>query len=180
MRLARHGYVTELIETTTFEEANCRAIPWVKQRSRWLKGYMMTYGVHLRDPGLLLRQLGWRKFLGFHVFFATTLSQFLLAPVLWTFWISAFGVEHPLLAALPPWVGLMLMGLFLLTEALQLVVTIAAMRLTPNRINPLWALALHLYFPLGSLASYKAAWEMLAKPFWWDKTSHGHFDPVET
>ena len=179
MRLARHGYVTELIETTTFEEANCRAIPWVKQRSRWLKGYMMTYGVHLRDPRLLLRQLGWRKFLGFHVFFATTLSQFLLAPVLWTFWITTFGFTHPLLAALPAWAGMAMIGLFLVTEALQLAVTIAALRLTPNRINPLWALALHVYFPLGSLASYKAAWEVLAKPFWWDKTSHGHFDPVE-
>lgn len=179
MRLARHGYVTELIETTTFEEANCRALPWVKQRSRWLKGYMMTYGVHLRDPHLLLRQLGWRKFLGFHVFFATTLSQFLLAPVLWTFWITTVGIEHPLLAAMPAWAGMAMMGLFLLTEALQLVVTIAALRLTPNRVNPLWALALHFYFPLGSLASYKAAWEVLAKPFWWDKTSHGHFDPVE-
>ena len=30
IRLARHGYVTELIPTVTFEEANCRAWPWVK------------------------------------------------------------------------------------------------------------------------------------------------------
>lgn len=43
IRLARHGYRTELIDTVTREEANCRMIPWIKQRSRWLKGYAMTY-----------------------------------------------------------------------------------------------------------------------------------------
>ena len=85
MRLARHGYRTELIETTTGEEANCRALPWVKQRSRWLKGYMVTYGVHMRDPALLWRQLGPRKFAGFQILFLCTLSQALLVPVLWSF-----------------------------------------------------------------------------------------------
>ena len=49
IRLARHGYHTEIIDTVTQEEANARAWPWVKQRSRWLKGYAITYGVHMRN-----------------------------------------------------------------------------------------------------------------------------------
>jgi hypothetical protein len=32
------------------------------------------------------------------------------------------------------------------------------------------------YYPLATLAAYKAAWEMLVQPFYWDKTSHGEFD----
>ena len=176
MRLARHGYRTELIATTTFEEANCRALPWVKQRSRWLKGYFMTYAVHMRAPRALLRQLGWWKFLGFQVFFLTTLSQYVLAPVMWSFWIVPLGLPHPVLTALPDlWHGA-LVGLFLATEVLLLSLTVVALRLTPNRISPLWAPVLHLYFPLGALASYKALWELTCKPFYWDKTSHGHFD----
>ena len=47
VRLARHGYVTELIPTVTYEEANCRPWRWVRQRSRWLKGFMITYIVHM-------------------------------------------------------------------------------------------------------------------------------------
>ena len=58
IRLARHGYRTELIDTVTEEEANCRALPWIKQRSRWIKGYMMTWAVHMRDPGCCGAQLG--------------------------------------------------------------------------------------------------------------------------
>ena len=64
LRLARHGYKTELIDTVTQEEANCRALPWVKQRSRWLKGYAMTWAVHMRDPRRLWRELGPRGFIG--------------------------------------------------------------------------------------------------------------------
>ena len=52
-RLARHGYRAEMVNTVTEEEANCRPWPWIKQRSRWLKGYMATYLVHMRRPGLL-------------------------------------------------------------------------------------------------------------------------------
>lgn len=176
MRLARHGYRAEILETVTEEEANCRALPWVKQRSRWLKGYMMTWAVHMRDPALLWRQLGPRKFFGFQILFLCTLSQFLLAPVLWSFWLVPLGVPHPLAAALPPMVMLGLMGLYLLTEVVNLTVNVMGLRRTKHNLSMLWVPTLHFYFPLGALASYKAAWEMLTKPFYWDKTSHGHFD----
>ncbi|MDT8857037.1 glycosyltransferase [Paracoccaceae bacterium Fryx2] len=179
IRLARHGYRTELIDTVTEEEANCRALPWVKQRSRWLKGYMMTWSVHNRDPALLWRQLGARKFIGFQVFFLSTLSQFLLAPVLWSFWLVPLGVPHPVADVLPPGLWWALVGLFLTTEAMNIAVGIAALRMTRHRLSPLWVPTLHFYFPLGALASYKAAWEMVARPFYWDKTSHGHFDPID-
>lgn len=178
IRLARHGFRTELLPTTTFEEANCRALPWIRQRSRWLKGYMMTYAVHMRSPRLLLRQLGWWKFAGFQVFFMTTLSQFLLAPVMWSFWLVPLGVPHPLVTAMPGWLYALTAGIFMFTEVMLLVVTLVSLRLTPNRINPLWAPVLHFYFPLGALASYKAAWELVTRPFWWDKTHHGLFDPL--
>ncbi|QCO56981.1 glycosyltransferase (plasmid) [Pseudorhodobacter turbinis] len=176
MRLARHGYRTEILDTVTEEEANCRAIPWVKQRSRWLKGYMMTWAVHMRSPRLLWKQLGARKFIGFQILFLCTLSQFLLAPVLWSFWLVPLGVPHPLAAALPPVVMLGLVGLYLLTEVINLTVNIMGLSKTKHKMSLLWVPTLHFYFPLGALASYKAAWEMVTKPFYWDKTSHGHFD----
>ena len=48
IRLARHGYYTQLLDTVTQEEANCHVLPWIKQRSRWLKGYAVTWLVHMR------------------------------------------------------------------------------------------------------------------------------------
>jgi hypothetical protein len=137
----------------------------------------MTYAVHMRDPALLLRQLGWWRFAGFQVFFLTTLSQYVLAPVLWTFWLVPLGVPHPVITALPPGLYQALFGLFLFTEVLLIALTLVALRLTPNRLSPLWAPMLHFYFPLGSLASYKAIRELIDRPFWWDKTSHGQHDP---
>ncbi len=178
MRLARHGLRTELIDTVTEEEACCRAYPWVKQRSRWIKGYMMTWMVHMRDPVLLWRQLGAWKFLGFQVLFVATLSQFLLAPVLWSFWVLPFGLPHPVADAMSPGLFNAMFWLFIGTEVVNFTAGLIGLRATKHGMSPLWLLTLSVYFPLGSLASYKAASELVTKPFYWDKTSHGHFDGV--
>ena len=52
IRLARHGYSTEILDSTTWEEANSQVNNWIKQRSRWVKGYFQTHLVHTRDAVL--------------------------------------------------------------------------------------------------------------------------------
>lgn len=176
LRLARHGYRTELVPTVTGEEANCRPLPWIRQRSRWLKGYAMTWAVHMRAPRLLWRQLGAWRFLGVQVLFLGTLSQFVLAPLLWSFWIVAFGLWHPVAALLPPAGPGLLFALFLVSEAASIGIGLWAVRGRSHRHLLKWVPSLHLYFPLAALAAWKALHELVARPFFWDKTAHGLFD----
>ena len=178
MRLYRHGYRTELINTVTEEEANCRALPWVKQRSRWIKGYMMTWRVHMRDPARLWRDLGPKGFVGFQVLFLGSLTHALLGPLLLSFWIVSLGLPHPVADALPGAAFLALIGIFLLSEALNLTLGFMALRRTRHGFHPAWLLTLHAYHPLATFAAYKALWEMVWRPFYWDKTHHGKFDPI--
>lgn len=172
-RLARHGYRTEMLHTVTGEEANCRLWPWIKQRSRWLKGYMTTYLVHMRRPVQLYRQLGAWKFWGFQAHFITALSQFVLAPVLWSFWLVLFGLSHPLDAVLAREVLVAFGSLFLMVEVVNIVIHTAAVRGRPHRHLLPWVPTMHLYAPLGAIAAYKAVYELVLKPFFWDKTTHG-------
>ncbi|MFN5999272.1 MAG: glycosyltransferase [Paracoccaceae bacterium] len=179
IRLARHGYRTELIETVTHEEANCRPLPWVKQRSRWIKGYIMTWAVHMRQPRLLWRQLGPKGFLGFQVLFLGTIAQFLLAPLLWSFMLLPLGFEHPLYTALP-WPALWIIGgTFFLSEAANIIIGALGLGRTTHGLSLLWVLTLKLYYPLASLAAYKGLMELATRPFYWDKTTHGLFDPAD-
>lgn len=175
VRLARLGYRTEIVATTTHEEANCRPIPWVKQRSRWLKGFAMTWGVHMRDPRGLVRAIGFWPAVGFHLQMFATVQQFLLAPVLWSFWLFSLGFSHPLTGFGGAWLGPAVIALFLLSEALNIAVAAWAVRRTHPGLG-LWAPTLYFYFPLACLAAWKAAYEIVAKPFYWDKTLHGVFD----
>lgn len=178
IRLARRGYRTELLDTVTGEEANCRVIPWIKQRSRWIKGYMMTWAVHMRRPGLLWRQLGPRRFLGFQVMFLGSILQSLLAPLMWSFWVLPLGLWHPLAAAMARAEVWLMIGLFLLSEAVNIALGVVALKRSGHRLSALWVPTLHLYFPLAALAAYKGLWEMLSRPYYWDKTSHGLYDPA--
>ena len=177
VRIARFGYRTEFIQTATHEEANCRPWRWVKQRSRWLKGFMVTYLVHMRDPRGLIADIGWRKFLGLQAFFIGTLSQFLLAPVLWSFWLHALALPHPAQSVFDASLMVVVMSLFLVTELVNLTVALCAVSGPAHRFLMPWAVTLPLYFPLGAVASYKALYELALKPFYWDKTQHGHSAP---
>ncbi|MCG7519654.1 glycosyltransferase [Ruegeria sp. Ofav3-42] len=173
VRLSRAGYRTEMVDTTTFEEANFRAWPWVKQRSRWLKGFMVTYLVHMRAPMRLLRDLGLKRFLGVQAFFLGTIGQFLLAPVLWLFWLATLGLPGPFDPLLPDWAFYALIGLFLAAEITNLIVGMLAVASRERRFLMPWVPTMPLYFPLGVLAAYKALWELASNPFFWDKTQHG-------
>jgi len=176
VRLCRAGWRTEMIDTATFEEANCRVWPWIRQRSRWLKGFMVTYLVHMRSPRRLLRDLGPWRFIGFQAFFIGTLGQFLMAPVLLSFWLVVFGFAHPVSAVLP---GTLIVGgvsALLLSETLGLCIGMAAVSRPGRRHLLLFVPTMMFYFPLGMIAAYKALGELLLKPFFWDKTEHGHAD----
>lgn len=173
VRLARHGYVTELLPTVTHEEATSRAWPWVRQRSRWLKGFMITYFVHMRQPRQLMRDLGFKRFMGLQTIFLATFSQFAAAPLLWSFWLTLTGIPHPVEITLGASVLWGFVGIFVLSEVLSLSMGIYAVSGRAHRHLVGYVPTMMLYFTLGALASYKALWEMVRNPFFWDKTQHG-------
>ncbi len=176
LRLARHGWRTEVIDTVTGEEANCRMIPWIKQRSRWIKGYAMTWAVHMKNPWRLWRDLGTWRFLGFQVLFLTTMLHLLSGPVLLTLWLALLVPGHPLMEALPPHLLWTLPAYLIACEAVTLAVCILGLKRSTHRLAWPWALTMHVYFPLAALSGLKALWELLVKPFYWDKTVHGLHD----
>ncbi|MFD2738505.1 glycosyltransferase family 2 protein [Sulfitobacter aestuarii] len=173
IRLARQGYVTELIDTVTYEEANCRAWPWVRQRSRWLKGFLITWCVHMRAPRRLWADLGPLRFLGVQTLLLATFSQFTCAPLLWSFWLTLFGIAHPVAQTLGNEAMWAMAGFFLAAEVLNLSLSLCALtRLgRPHLLG--WVFTLPFYFLLGALAALKALQEFVTCPFYWDKTEHG-------
>ena len=67
IRLSRFGYRTAVINSTTYEEAPARLGAWLRQRTRWFKGWMQTWAVHMRTPWRLARELGLGGFLAFQL-----------------------------------------------------------------------------------------------------------------
>lgn len=176
MRLARRGYVTELLPTVTMEEATCHPWPWVKQRSRWLKGFLITYCVHMRRPTALLRDFGWLRFLGFQAMFLATVSQFAALPLLWSFWLPVLGWPHPFVAIMGAGIVLPVTLFFVASEILNIAIGLLAVSNRPHRHLIPWVFTLPFYFPLGALACYKALYELVTAPYYWDKTRHGTTD----
>ncbi|MEQ3626088.1 MAG: glycosyltransferase family 2 protein [Celeribacter sp.] len=175
LRLRRGGYRTEMFATVTQEEATTAIWPWIRQRSRWIKGYAMTWAVHMRAPGRLWRGLGPVAFFGVQLMFAGAVIQSLVAPLLWSAWAIPLGLPHPLtdmVAAHPLAAGLIATGLGL-CGALNIMCGVLAVSRPQRRHLRAWVPALMLYYPLATVAAWKALAELIWRPFFWDKTSHG-------
>ena len=103
----------------------------------------------------------------------TALSQVVLAPFLWSFWLVFFGLPHPLDPLLSRTALVAFGALFLAIELLNLTIYMASVARPKHRHLLAWVPTMHFYLPLGAVAAYKALYELVFKPFFWDKTQHG-------
>lgn len=176
LRLARRGWKTRLIPTVTWEEANCRPVAWIRQRSRWTKGYLMTWLVHMRHPLALWRDLGTPGFLAMQALFLGALLQVMLAPLQLSFLLYPPGPGHPFLDGLPPATVATLATFFLFAQLASLTLGAVALRIAGHPPQWRWLPLTIPYFLLATLAGLKALAEALSRPFHWDKTRHGQHD----
>ncbi len=174
VRLARAGYATGLIDSETAEEATRTPLAWIRQRSRWQKGYLITWLTHMRAPRRLWRDLGPRGFLGFQAHFIGAASAFLAQPLFWAIWAlpqAAGGIldAPPLRGPL----GAALLGALLIGQGVVVASCLLGLRRSGREGLRLTALSLPLYWPLGAISAMKSLAETAIAPMYWDKTEHG-------
>ncbi|MGV3489906.1 MAG: glycosyltransferase [Devosia sp.] len=172
VRLARAGLRTATIDSRTSEEAPITVGAWLKQRTRWMKGWMQTLLVHNSDMPSLWRGLGWRGFLGFQIYVGSMVlsaplhTAFMLGFIPWLLWGGPSGE--------PPSVwDIVAAATFLIGYAgPALLVVIGLRRLGRTDLLPQQFL-LPFYWMLHSVAVILAAIELVRMPHFWAKTKHG-------
>ena len=174
IRMSREGYRVRVLESNTLEEANSDFVNWVKQRSRWYKGYLQTFLVHMRSPMQARREMGWKGTAHFCVFVGGTPIIALLNPVFWVLTVLWFVAHPAFMREIFPgpvyYLGLLCwaVGNFLLAY-----LTLLSCRVT-RRGDLLWAvLTVPIYWVMMSMASIKAWWQLVGTPTFWEKTVHG-------
>jgi cellulose synthase/poly-beta-1,6-N-acetylglucosamine synthase-like glycosyltransferase len=174
LRFARLGLKTAMLESTTGEEANSQVANWIRQRSRWSKGYMQTLLVHTRRPLRLVRELGARATAGFLLTIGGAVVTALLAPIFWAMLLVWLYVQPEWIAALFPGpvyyaasVSLVAGNFLLIFLSLCAAVARGHDDLAPH------ALLTPIYWVLMSAATYMALVELFFRPHHWHKTEHG-------
>ncbi len=174
IRIYRLGNKTAVIPSTTWEEATSRIVPWIKQRTRWIKGYMQTYLIHLRNPSKLYREFGFMKLLSFHLFVGGNVFTHLVNLLLFFIFLISItlGFEKTRLL-FPPLV--LEFALFNLIVGNLLLLLLHVMAISKRKMKGMAILILTvpIYWLLHSLASYRALYQLFVKPHYWDKTDHG-------
>jgi cellulose synthase/poly-beta-1,6-N-acetylglucosamine synthase-like glycosyltransferase len=168
------GYKVAIINSTTYEEANNEMFNWVRQRSRWIKGYMQTHLVHMRNPVALWKKLGWKGFLGFNFFIGATPVTFLVYPLLLCVFFCYVILDLETIRTLfPDWVLFMSIVNLMVGNILMIYVNMMAVFKRRYYELILFAVANPVYWLLHSWAAYKGLYQLVVKPFYWEKTNHG-------
>ena len=175
-RLARQGWRTTVVASTTWEEAPAGFRSWFRQRTRWLKGWMQTYLVHTRRPLRLVADLGLRGALGFHTLMGGLVLSALAHPLLYALlaWQAASGrllapAETLLEAVLWAAAWINLTAGYLASIAVG---AVSALRRGQPGLA-LSALLMPLCWLLVSAAAYRALYQLATDPYRWEKTEHG-------
>ncbi|MBW8303364.1 MAG: glycosyltransferase [Brevundimonas sp.] len=165
-RLWSRGWRLGVISRPTWETPPGRIFDWLPQRTRWLKGYMQTWGVHTRRP--------WR--LGLRGAFALMMtvgagvaSAAVHGPSL--AWMGA-TVLVASMAGLAPETPALALGVLILGAASAWLSCAIGARRAGVSYGPVDMITAPAYWALQSLAALHAGWRLVREPFAWDKTRH--------
>jgi hypothetical protein len=173
VRASMEGYKVGVIDSTTYEEANSRLPNWIKQRSRWVKGYMQTFLVHNRHPLKTIKAMGFWRWFGYTWLIGGTPATFLLFPIMWALFTASIFVNIYGNIHIPD--ALFYLSIFNLVVGNAIAIFIAALGVFPRKNYKLlpYALLSPVYWLFQSIGAYKGLWQLIFKPFYWEKTAHG-------
>lgn len=174
VRIFRGGMKTSMFNTHTHEEANNEVWNWIRQRSRWLKGFILTYLVHMRSPVKLFKELGPKSFLMFQLAFCGNFMVPLLNPVLWVTFIAWLVVPQfvpQLIQSRALW--WICFGNLVVGNIFYIGIHFVSAFKTNRKNLAVFSLLMSLYWVLLSVDAWRGFYQVFTKPFIWEKTNHG-------
>lgn len=177
MRMVKHGFKTAIVDSTTMEEANSDFKNWLNQRTRWIKGYMQTYLVHMRRPSEFKNTRQEPHLLAFQIIVGGKILSMFINPFMWITTILYFTLRPivgPTIEQLFPG-PVLYMGVFCLIAGnflyLYYYMIGCAKREQYDLIK--YVFLVPLYWIAMSIAAWKAVYQLFRKPHFWPKTIHG-------
>lgn len=175
-RFARFGYRSMMFPSTTYEEAPLTFGVWLRQRTRWTKGWIQTWQVHMRHPRRLWHEMGPAGFLTLNIMIGGNVLSALAYPIMIYIMLSHLFAD--MLASPPLPLSMnwpMPLHLATLVAGLFSSIVIGSIGLARRgRLRDSWILGLTvLYWACLSVAAWRALAQFIWNPYHWEKTTHG-------
>lgn len=164
-----------VLGSTTWEEAPVTWRVWHGQRTRWIKGWLQTYFVHMREPLRLLVEFGPWRFLGFQLLIGGLLASVFLHPLLYILIVASLLGPAPLSPPSDPVLfSIWATAGFNLTAGVVTALGLAGLAVVRRGRASLllWLPLMPLYWLLVSIAAWSALFELIRAPTRWSKTPH--------
>lgn len=182
IRIFRKGFGSGMmLESHTWEQSTTTVSTWVRQRTRWVQGFIQTSIVQLRYPLLLKKELkSWRNFFAFLILVPGNVVLVILNMLQWAMFLFWNLTSAPFLqVAYNGAVLYVAMTSFVLGNFLFVFFAIYSLYARKHYAIAPWGLLTFAYWFLHGFATIRAAIRFFFYPSKWDKTSHSVAKPPQ-
>jgi cellulose synthase/poly-beta-1,6-N-acetylglucosamine synthase-like glycosyltransferase len=163
IRISMYGYKMGIIDSYTEEEAPVEVKTWVKQRSRWIKGYWQTFFTFCK----VQQKYKLKDILSVYLYIGFGTYAFLFQPflIIMLFFNKTYYLKNLF------FIGYLSLLAFVLPTAIYGACKVFYKKISIYKILFI-SILYPFYFFLHSLASLIAVYELCTLPFFWHKTTH--------
>lgn len=176
-RLFKIGYLTAIINSTTYEEATSNVFNWIRQRSRWIKGYIQTFLVHNRNPIEFIQKHGIHAII-FQLVVGGRIAFMLVNPLMWILTVVYFIAKSTIGELIEQLFPMIIFYIALLSlvfgNFLQMYYYMIGLVQRGHFHLVKYVFLIPIYWFIVSVAAVKASIQLIQNPFYWEKTLHGH------
>lgn len=173
LRASSAGFKVGTVNSTTWEEACSKTPAWIRQRTRWIKGYMVTALVDLRRPVKFTRAAGARSLATMIGLIAGTPLMFLAYPLVWGMTLATYIGFSMTEFTMPEWIGAFAVWNFIVGNLAMIgVAAWTGARRHSWRLAG-YALLNPIYWFMHAFAAWRALFQLIVDPHTWEKTPHG-------
>lgn len=177
VRIARAGYKVSYLNSITEEECPITIHAWIKQRTRWIKGFMQTFCEYMffKKPICIkstinfkpIRKLKFFDIITFNLFIMMSFFFFITMMVIFLNLDIATNIKDFKLLIIMSYINIFS---FLIMTYMSFIIIIVKNKI---KFNVFYLILFPFYWILHYIAGVRACYYLIVKPFYWAKTKHG-------
>lgn len=177
IRIARAGYKVSYLNSITEEECPITMYTWIKQRTRWIKGFMQTFCeyVFFKKPICIKSNINFKPIRKLKLFDIITFNLFIMMAFFFFISILVIFLNSGILVNINNFKILTFIGYFNIFYLLLMAYGSFIVSAIKNKLefNIFYFIFFPFYWILHYAAGTKAFYSLITNPFYWSKTKHG-------
>lgn len=168
LRISAYGYKTYLLDSYTLEESPLKISIWIKQRTRWIKGYIQTFAVFRKNIKFYKTNLSVKQITGIYLFVGMSCFVHFLKIIFLIIFCFQNFLDYDFLEQIEDICVISFFSYFIISFIITIITMVKS-----KIYDPCVILLMPVYSLIHSVAAIRSLYHLTIDDLSWEKTEHG-------